>query len=278
MRTAGSQASAQVSRDRRGMASRLGPAIPADIASRYEGARSIILAPPPIEKSKSPSSKPDAAPVVVETPVPTASAESLVSQNRFDAAVAAIAEKRSAIVKRATKKTRASRRDSAVTAAAWKPATARKPQTMHARNRCACRRRSEKFPHALEHDARAGSRPRSRTAALAGMVEQRTAQGDLRRDRNVAARDHPDALATRLRELREEWQRLSGASNAPQALEQRFQIAVRIALLQQRASVFRQARRSAPRARRRSEARIATRGCGGLKASMRKRCSRCASS
>jgi exonuclease SbcC len=34
---------------------------------------------------------------------------------------------------------------------------------------------------------------------------------------------HPDALATRLRELREEWQRLSTSTAAPPPLEQRFQ-------------------------------------------------------
>src|SRR6201999_521736 len=34
---------------------------------------------------------------------------------------------------------------------------------------------------------------------------------------------HPDALSTRLRELREEWQRLSASTSAPPALEQRFQ-------------------------------------------------------
>ncbi len=38
---------------------------------------------------------------------------------------------------------------------------------------------------------------------------------------------HPDALATRLRELREEWQRLSASTAAPPALEQRFQNARR---------------------------------------------------
>src|SRR5262249_47315489 len=33
---------------------------------------------------------------------------------------------------------------------------------------------------------------------------------------------HPDALSTRLRELRDEWQRLSASTTAPPPLEQRF--------------------------------------------------------
>jgi len=200
----------------------LGPAIPADIASRYAGARSIILAPPPIKKIEMPVDESEPAPIVVELPTTVASADSPASQERFDAAVAAIAEKAQRNRKIRDDKMHALEEALPSYAAALEFGDSAQAQVLRARVE-ALTTSIGKLPAALENDvfalhARAAELLRwlawsnnERRKAMCSEIEA------------LPPTIHPDALATRVRELRDEWQKLTGASKPPEALERHFQ-------------------------------------------------------
>ncbi len=221
MRTARSQASTQLATIEQEWLA-LGPAIPTDIASRYAGARSIILAPAPTGKIETPAAEADAAPIVAEPATPTVSADSLASQKRFDAAVAAIAEKAQRDRKVRDDKVRALEEMLPSYATALDAGDSAQSQTLRARIE-ALAKSIGKLPAALEHGV---SALHVRAAELLRWL----AWSNNERRKAICAEIealpptiHPDALATRVRELRDEWQKLSGASKPPEGLERRFQ-------------------------------------------------------
>ncbi len=192
---------------------RLGTSIPADLARRYEGARAVIFAPPPKREEK----------IIVDVPEIAAAmpVEPVVSAPRFDAAVVLAAEE----AKRRREQAEAKTRDLSACIARFQVAV-ESGDTIAAAN-----------IH-VEIDAlvaEIGAVPASLRSTLAPAREreselQRWLHWSNNRRRKAICSEiealsgsHPDALATRVRELRDEWQRLSASTAAPAALEQRFQ-------------------------------------------------------
>jgi hypothetical protein len=190
---------------------RLGACVPTDLVRRYEGARDVILAPPPSKRVE---------PVVempVEQPAAPVQTESVVPPPPVDTVTAEEKERRQRINEKMQELSACIPRfqtavDAGDTAAAAK---------IHA-----------------EIDAlvaEIGKIPGPLHAALAPVREreaelQRWLQWSNNRRRKAICAEvetlsgtHPDALSTRMRELREEWQRLSASTAAPAPLEQRFQ-------------------------------------------------------
>jgi hypothetical protein len=221
MRTAGAQASTHLATIEQEWLA-LGPAIPSEIASRYAGARSIILAPAPIRKIETPVVEPDAAPVVTELPTPEVSADSLASEKQFDAAAAAIAEKAQRERNVRDDRVRALEEALPSYAAALEAGDSAQSQKLRARVE-ALATSIGKLPASLEHDV-------SALHARAAELLRWLAWSNNERRKAICAEIealpptiHPDALATRVRELRDEWQKLSGASKPSEGLERRFQ-------------------------------------------------------
>ena len=194
---------------------RLGSSIPADLARRYEGARAVILAPPVTKREE-----PVAEAPVVESPAPVI-VEPIPSQSRFDAAGEAAAAEAKQRRQRIDEKTRELSECIPRFQAAVDAGDTANAAKIHAQI------------DALVADI--GKVPNALHAALAP-VREREAElqrwlhwSNNRRRKAICAEietlsgAHPDALSTRLRELREEWQRLSSSTPAPPALEQRFQ-------------------------------------------------------
>jgi exonuclease SbcC len=221
MRTAGSQSSMHLATIEHEWLA-LGPAIPADIAARYVGARSIILAPAPIKKIEIQSTEPEVAITAVEPPTPIASTDSIASQKRFDAAIAIIAEHA-----QRDRKIREEKIQSLINLLsdygnALDTGDSAQSQIVRAQIETLTTSIG-KLPASLEHDlsvlhARASELLRwlmwsnnERRKAICAEIEA------------LPPALHPDALATRIRELRDEWQKLSAASKPPEMLERRFQ-------------------------------------------------------
>ncbi len=194
---------------------RLGSSIAADIVRRYEGARDVVLAPPP-QKREEP-----VVGIVEEQPAMLVLAEPIASPAQPDpAAIAAAAE---------AKQRRQKIDDKLRELAACVP---RFQAAVDAGDTAGAAKVHAEID-ALVADI--GKVPDALHAALAP-VREREAElqrwlnwSNNRRRKAICAEietlsgAHPDALATRLRELREEWQRLSASTPAPPALEQRFQ-------------------------------------------------------
>ena len=221
MRVAGSQSSAHLAAIEQEWLA-LGPAIPADIAARYVGARSIIFAPAPIKKVELPTTEPEVAITAVEPPTPIATADSIASQKRFDAAIAIIAEQ--------AQRDRKNREEKMQSLINMLPNYGNALDAGDSAQSQILRAQIEKLatsigklPASLEHDlsvlhARASELLRwlmwsnnERRKAICAEIEA------------LPPAIHPDALATRVRELRDEWQKLSAASKPPEMLERRFQ-------------------------------------------------------
>ncbi len=220
MRTSGSQSSTPlVAIEQEWLA--LGPSIPADIAARYAGARSIILAPAPVKKVEMPT-EPDVSETVEEATLPAISAESIASQKRFDAAVAIIAEQAQREREIREEKLQALTKLLPDYIAAVDAGDSAQSQIVRARIDTLTTSIG-KLPASLDHDlaalhARASELLRwlmwsnnERRKAICAEIEA------------LPPAIHPDALATRIRELRDEWQKLSTASKPPETLERRFQ-------------------------------------------------------
>lgn len=217
MRNAGLHSAAQLAAVEQEWAA-LGPGIPADVASRFAGARSIILAPAPIKKIET-APQPEAASPVAETP---ASADADLSANRFDAPTAAIAEKAQRDRNLHAEKIHALEEALPSYTAALEAGDSAQSQLLRARVE-AMTTAIGKLPAALEQ---AVSALHARAAELLRWL----AWSNNERRKAICAEIeslsptiHPDALATRIRELRDEWQRLSSASKPPETLERRFQ-------------------------------------------------------
>lgn len=193
----------------------LGASIPVELVRRYEGARDVILA-PPVPKREEP-----VVALTVESPAPPITAEAVSSQSRFDGAVAAAtaeAKQRRQHVDEKTRELSACIPRFQAAVDAGDTAGAAK---IHAEID-ALVADIGKVPDAL-HTALAPVRERE--AEL-----QRWLHWSNNRRRKAICTEietlsgaHPDALSTRLREFREEWQRLYASTPAPPALEQRFQ-------------------------------------------------------
>jgi exonuclease SbcC len=194
---------------------RLGSSIPTDLARRYEGARNVILAPPP--KREEPVVE---APPVVEPAATPMAVESIAAQSPSDTAAEAAAIESKQRRLRFEENTRALSTCIPRFQAAVDAGDTASAAKIHA-----------------EIDtlvAEIGKVPDALYAALAPVREreaelQRWLHWSNNRRRKAICTDietlsgaHPDALSTRLRELREEWQRLSASTTAPPALEQRF--------------------------------------------------------
>ncbi|HEX3897521.1 MAG TPA: DUF349 domain-containing protein, partial [Rudaea sp.] len=220
MRAAGAQAPAQLAIiEREWLALR--PAIPADIASRYAGARSIILAPPSIKKVEASAPEQDVEPIVVAVPIPASSADSPESLKQSEA-VAAIAEQAQRNRKLRDDKVRILEEILPSYAAALEAGDSAQSQTLRARAEILAKSIG-KLPASLEHNVL------ELHARAAELLRWLAWSNNERRKAICAEIDalpptiHPDALATRVRELRDEWQKLSGASKPPEGLERRFQ-------------------------------------------------------
>ena len=220
MRTSGSQSAAQLATIEQEWLV-LGSAIPADIAARYAGARSIILAPAPIKEIEVPA-EPEVEVAVADVPTPVISAESIASQKRFDAAIAIIAEQ--------AQRDRKIREEKIQSLVSMLPGYIDALEAGDSAQSQILRERIEalatsigKLPASLEHDlsalhARAGELLRwlmwsnnERRKVICAEIE------------SLPPAIHPDALATRIRELRDEWQKLSTASKPPETLDRHFQ-------------------------------------------------------
>jgi DNA repair protein SbcC/Rad50 len=191
---------------------KLGAAIPADIARRYEGARAVILT--PARKREEPIAE---APVVA----PQESTEAIAPEPRFGEAASAAAEEAKRRRQQTEAQTRAlsaciTRFEAAVesgdTAGAAKihaeidalvAEIGAMPAPLHS-ELAPIRERESELQRWLNWSNN------RRRKAICGEIEKLSAA-------------HPDAMANRLRELRDEWTRLSALTPAPQALEQRFQ-------------------------------------------------------
>ena len=192
---------------------RLGGAIPAEIARRYEGARAVILAPP--RKREEPTMDvPVVEPMALEPTQPVAPEP---SPDVTVVPVAAPTKPRPALDEEKTRELQAciARFQAAVDAGDTAQAA-----KIHAG--------IDTLVADIEH------LPPALHAALAPLREreaelQRWLHWSNNRRRKAICAEietlsgtHPDALSNRLRELREEWQRLSTSTAAPPALEQRF--------------------------------------------------------
>jgi hypothetical protein len=216
----------------------LGDAIPADIAARYRGAHALVLR--SLDSLQNPQSKnaqelaaeivePASAPTPVQELPQLPATEVLVSQARFDAALAAaqtqarVERERRRVLKDDIERLLpdfAAAMDSGDSAAA---------HGLHARIRDGLKSLREAPADLLRHLAPLEERHaemkrwqhwsnNQRRRALCAEIEALTGSGL-----------HPDALATRVREAREEWQRLDAAegiaadSESAPGISRRFQ-------------------------------------------------------
>ncbi|MEP6485354.1 MAG: DUF349 domain-containing protein [Rudaea sp.] len=218
MRTAGSRASTQLA-DIETDWKKLGASIPADVVKRFEGARAVILAPP---------AKPEeieAQPPVIESDVatvPVVEADSIASKLRIDAAFAAA---------QADAQRRRERRDEHIRA--LNESIVRYESAIDAGDSTNANRIGGEIDSLVTSIP---DLPGSMQKALAPLHDrcaelQRWSQWSNNQRRKAICEEiealppslHPDALATRIREFRDEWQRLAQLSQAPEALERRFQ-------------------------------------------------------
>ncbi|HEX4479417.1 MAG TPA: DUF349 domain-containing protein [Rudaea sp.] len=192
---------------------RLGATIPAELARRYDGARAVVFAPPPQREGKIVADVPIAAP---ELPI-----EPLVSQTYPDTAVTA-----------ATEETKRQRQQFEAKTRELSECVARFQSAVDSGDTAAAAKAHAEIDSLV---AGIGTLPASLRSTLAPVREreselQRWLHWSNNRRRKAICGEietlsgaHPDALATRVRELRDEWQRLSTSTPAPAALEQRFQ-------------------------------------------------------
>jgi hypothetical protein len=195
---------------------RLGAAIPAELARRYEGARTVVLAPAP--KREAPVVELTVETSVIETPIVESPAIAQPMRTEADIAAAHDARQhRQRIDEKMRELSACIPRFQAAVDSGDTAGAAR----IHA-----------------EIDALIGDIGKVPAALHAALAPVREREAELqrwlhwsnnRRRKAICAEietlsgTHPDALSTRLRELREEWQRLSASTAAPPALEQRFQ-------------------------------------------------------
>ena len=218
MRTSGPQMPVQLAEIESDW-NKLGTSIPTEIVKRFEGARAVILAPP--AKPKEIEEQPVA--LVPEIPsAPTVDTESLASKLRIDAAFASA---------QADAQRRREHRDQqlhalSATIAQYEAAVDAGDSANAIRIRAdvdALAAAISDLPRSIQktlvplHDRSAELQRWSqwsngqRRKAICDEIE------------SLSSALHPDALATRVREFRDEWQRLAGLSPAPEALERRFQ-------------------------------------------------------
>jgi hypothetical protein len=193
---------------------RLGASIPGELARRYDGARAVIFAPPQKREE-----------AVVETPAvlppPPAPTKPAAPPAQVDMAAVAAASEAKERRQRIEEKTRELSACIPRFQAAVDAGDTASAARIHAEID-ALVKDIGKIPPALQV---ALVPVREREAEL-----QRWLHWSNNRRRKAICAEieslsgaHPDALSTRLREFREEWQRLSVSTPAPQALEQRFQ-------------------------------------------------------
>ena len=202
---------------------KLGTSIPQELVSRYEGARAVILAPPPMIAPVIETIEPSAVASAVEAPSPApVDTESLVSRSRFDAALAAAQAE--------TQRLKSIREERIRELSDVLPSYQAAIDAGDSAATIRLRKRIDAMADSV------GDLPPSLRDAIAPLHDRATElqrwlhwSANQRRKAICAEIEslppaiHPDALASRIREFRDEWQKLSAASAAPEALEKRFQ-------------------------------------------------------
>ncbi len=200
---------------------RLGNGIPADVAARYDGARAVIVTPPPTAAPELHRIEPEIAEPVAPLADPNHT-ESLISKSRFDAALAAARAEAEREQQRQAENLRQ--------LSAWIPPYEAAIEAGDTAQSAQWRARIDKLAATIGDippEVQRSLEPlHQRTAHLqrwadwSGNQRRRAICADIE---SLPPSMHPDALATRIREYRDEWQKLAATNAAPEGLERRFQ-------------------------------------------------------
>jgi exonuclease SbcC len=201
---------------------KLGASIPQEIVSRYEGTRAVILAPPPRPTVVEPIERPEIV-AAAETPSPAPhQTESLVSRSRFDAALAAAQAETQRLKNIRTERLRQLSDILPSYEAAIDAGDSATTMQLRKRIDAIAESAGDLPPSLREAVTPLHDRATELQRWLTWSANQRR-KAICAEIESLPPATHPDALASRIRECRDEWQKLSTTSAAPEALEKRFQ-------------------------------------------------------